>query len=357
MAAKGLTRVSPGVYRDARGNLTDSNGKITKPASKPSSKPSSKPTSKPKPSQPRTYDEVYQEYRNEKDPTKRRELMGELQDVKKAPPAPSNNQPPPPPPTPEQVQAGEDRKDARAINDLIPGANAAAALADRFVNADSYRNVSTGIDAQGNRLPERQEILDRYKAIANVNADGGRSAEMQGNLARMKSLQQGYSAPEMQGMRENAMRGLNDQYQTQLAQMNRAQARGNVRGAAAQAGMRGLNRDRLRSQQEMEQGLFVKGADEIRNATASYNAALKGSEADEYARQTGSLKNYNESLASMRNEEFDRQKYNNEQNQSFEGAKAGTFFGGAELGLANRTADDNRKLNNQMLQIMKKRTR
>lgn len=154
-----------------------------------------------------------------------------------------------------------------------------------------------GDGSMGYTTPEMQGLLSSYKDIASRYSTGGRSSDTQDYLNRMKSMMAGYSAPEYQAMREQAQRGIDTQYQTGLAQQRVSQARGGVRGASATAQQQNLDRLRLGQQQQLEQDLFVRGADEMRRATEAYGGALRGAEADEYGRMTDTRNAYATALA------------------------------------------------------------
>lgn len=128
----------------------------------------------------------------------------------KKPAAPAKKQPkqnrPARAPKPEPTQ---DDKDAKAISQLLGKEDAAgaAALTRQFFPESSLGRVSSGFDANGNRIRENQDVLDRARAAMEAYGAGGgarrssdvqnlidrsragldRSAETQANLDRTKA--------------------------------------------------------------------------------------------------------------------------------------------------------------------------
>jgi hypothetical protein len=115
-------------------------------------------------------------------------------------------------PAKEKAPAQElspEQKDARAISQLLgqQDAEGAAALTRQFFPEGSLGRVSSGFDANGNRIRENQDVLDRARAAMEAYGPGGggrrsadvqnlidrsragldRSAEAQGNLDRTKA--------------------------------------------------------------------------------------------------------------------------------------------------------------------------
>lgn len=159
---------------------------------------------------------------------------------------------------------------------------AGAFTANQFLKPGSLGRVDTGIqmttvgrgrnktevpmrDAQGNpvRIQENAEVLSRYKNLAD----------------------QGYSAQEFQGLREQQQRGMNSALATQMAELARQQARGRVYGAAASAQQANALRADADTRANLEQDLFLKGADFKRQALGAYSGQLGQMQANELERQ------------------------------------------------------------------------
>ena len=179
--------------------------------------------------------------------------------------------------TPEQAKA-------QGISDLLgSGATAANDVANQFFGDGSLGRVDESRDA------ETQGALDREKALADQY--GQRSGEVQDTIDRNKAMLAGYDAPEMQAIREAAQRGIDTQYQTQSRQLALNQARSGVRGASAAAQANNLDRQRLETQGNLEQDLFVKNADEKRRALNDYTNLIGNTTQAEYNRASTSAGN------------------------------------------------------------------
>lgn len=204
------------------------------------------------------------------------------------------------PNTPEQDQSVR-------LQDLLgPGTQAATDLANRFFAEGSLGRVNE------ERPAAVQDYINRYQAGL-----------------------EGYSSPELQAQREQAQRGIDTQYQTGLAQLAKAQARGGVRGAAAGAAQRNMNRARMGEQQNLEQDIFVRNADEKQRRLGEYARSLEGARADE----------------------LDRRKFNLEQGASERAGGMGTFFESLKLGQQRQGADRDYQLNRRMLDIARRQSR
>lgn len=145
--------------------------------------------------------------------------------------------------------------------------------------------------------PEMQDALAKYKGIASQYANGGRTADVSDYLSRMKAGLGGYTSPELQAQREQAQRGIDQQMKTQLGQQRISQARGGVRGASAMAQQANLDRMRMGEQQNLEQDIFVRNADEMQRRLQAYGETVRGVEGDEYGRQLQTQTAYANALA------------------------------------------------------------
>lgn len=261
--------------------------------------------------------------------------------------------PRPAPPSPEQQQAEN-------ISKLVgPDAAGASDLANKFFEPGALGRVSTGFDAQGNRIAENQDVLDRQAALRNFYMDPTqrRSQETQDVLGRQKAALAGYDNPELQGMREQAQAGINTDYKTRMMNQAKIQGRAGVGGAAAAAQALNLDRARMKEQGNLEQGLFVKGADEKRRALGEYASSVAGVEGTEFQRMQDTQRGYADQLAATRADELGRQQFNLGQVGAERAGQAGTYFGGVALGQQNRQADRANKISKQMLQIAKQQGR
>lgn len=249
MANSPLTRVSPGIYKDAKGNIVKkATGNVGQPPGAPKAK---KPT-----------------------------VATPL--------------------TPQQ-------QDSVAVQNLLgPDARGAEVLSNNLYSEGS---------------------------LGRINEE--RPAAVQDYINRYYSGLEGYAAPELQAMREQGQANVDSQYQTNLAQMAKMAARNGVRGAAAGAQQNNLERARLGEQQNLEQQLFIKNADERQNRLKDYTGALEGARGDE----------------------AERRRYNLGQLAAERAGKSGTYFNALNLGLQRQGMADTKELSNKQLEIAKKSAR
>lgn len=246
MATNKLTRVSPGIYKDA-------NGKIIRSAR---GNAGGKPNTKPK--------------------TQAPELTQEQQD-------------------------------SMAVQDLL------------------------GQDARGAKV--LSDNLYSEGSLGRINEE--RPAAVQDYINRYYSGLEGYQAPELQGMREQAQQGIDRQYQQGLVQLAKNRARSGMRGAAAGATARNLDRERIGQQQNLEQQLFVRNADERQNRLGQYVGALEGARADE----------------------AERRRFNLGQLGSERAGNVGTYFNAINLGLQRQGMQDAKDISNKQLALARQAAR
>ncbi len=207
----------------------------------------------------------------------------------------------------KKTNLNQDQKTSVGIQEVLgPGTVAATDLANRFFGEGSLGRVNEI------RPDAVQEYLDRYR-----------------------SSLEGYTAPEMQAQREQAQRGIDTQYQTGLSQLAKQQARSGVRGAAAGAAARNMDRARMGEQQNLEQGLFVRNADERQRRLGEYATRLEGARTDE----------------------LNRRQINLDQIAGERAGNLSTYFNTIGLAQQRQGADRDYQLNRQMLNIAKKRAR
>jgi hypothetical protein len=198
--------------------------------------------------------------------------------------------------------------------------------------------------------PEMQGILNQYQALSQQYADGGRSGDIQSYLDQMKAGLGGYTSQQSQGFREQAQRGIDRQYQTGIGQQAIAQARGGVRGASAAAQMANLNRARMGEQQNLEQDLFVRNADEQQRRLQAYGESVRGVEADEFGRRTQSLAAYGQSQAGQEAVNTANQQFNLSQLGQERAGALSSVLTMAELGQGNRRYKEQMDLYRQAIQ-------
>lgn len=215
--------------------------------------------------------------------------------------------------------------DANHIFNLVgPGAEGATALANQLYGPGGLGRVTSGFDADGNRIFENQDILNRYNAIAQqyfgpapgrsgettafltqlaksqqyspemirylqgLESAQGRTGEDADVLRRMQGGLEGYTGAENQAYLESAREGIDSQYKSQMRDI--AKLRG--RGASTGAMERELGRDTIRANQDLQRDIFLRNADEKQNRLQNYGSylgAVQGAEASRRGQYGGAL--------------------------------------------------------------------
>lgn len=244
--------------------------------------------------------------------------------------------------TPEQQKT-------KSINDLLgPGVEGATALSEKLFGEGSLGRL-------GYMGQEGRGITDMYKNIAQNYISGQPTQPMQDVLSRYRDSLGGYSSPQLQAQREQAQRQIDSQYQTESSALKRAQIQSGVRGAAGTAQMMNLNRSRIGQQQQLEQDLFVKNADEQQRRLGEYSNVLGNVEQQTYGRQQDALQRYRDQYAGVRADDVATKSYNDQKVADEMAGRYGALFGGLNLNLANRGQAEDFILNNEYLNIAKKK--
>lgn len=102
----------------------------------------------------------------------------------------------------------------------------------------------------------------------------GEDADIQGTLARLKSLSQGMSAPEEQARREQALAQINTGSQSQQRALQAQLARSGVKGAAAGAQNTQVVNANIAARGNLEQNLMAQKSDMERRGLQDYSNAL-----------------------------------------------------------------------------------
>ncbi len=219
-------------------------------------------------------------------------------------------------------------------------------LSDKYFSDGTLGRVDTAMS------PEVQAALSRYQQISDQAFNAPRSQEMLDVLRRYQSALQGYSDPELQAMREQASRGIDSQYATERARSMNSMARNFVRGASATAQLNNLSSERIGQQQQLEQDLFIKGADKKSGALKDYSGFLSGLEQQEFQNRNVALNNYNTALTNSRSDVLEREKYNQAQASKEKAAQYAAMMGAQQIGLANQAQKFNQSMQKRALSRM-----
>lgn len=258
--------------------------------------------------------------------------------------------------TPEQREERLDQKSAQRL--LGKNTRGASYIANKFFAPGSLGRVSEGVtyDEKGNpiRIDENQDVINRFKALNDLYGRGpeGRSTEQKDVMSRMQSSLQGYEAPELLAMKEQAQGGIDTRYQTALRNFMQNQGRFGVRGASALAQQQNLERSRDQQQRELGRDIFIKGADEKQRRLEDYGTYVKNLEGDEAGRARTLGVDYATTLQNMQTGELDRQKLNLQQLAAERAGQLGTYFETLGTGETRRSRRKGEKLAKRALDIM-----
>lgn len=158
-------------------------------------------------------------------------------------------------------QAGKD------VNEAI---DIARGTTDSLIPAGSFSRLTVETD------PRVQEVIDFAENLARTgNQYTGLEEEA---LANLRSGLAGYDAPEVQAMREAANQEVNRNLATSLAQLQRVNARGGVRGAAAAGGAQDLQIAGNQTKGNIERDLIIKNADTIQQRRLDFGNLVNATE-------------------------------------------------------------------------------
>lgn len=166
---------------------------------------------------------------------------------------------------------------------------------------------------------------------------GKSSADVQDIINRFKSGLDGYTAAENAGMREAAERGLDSTAADLRYKRIRSNAAGRVRGAAAQAGLAGIDRDRQQQGMELDQDIFLKNADEKRSRLMDYGSLVRSVDDTNYGRRQSAFKDFRDYQGDAENTAYDRGR---NAIGDYEGTLGGVSSGEFEIGKFNIGQDE-----------------
>lgn len=234
----------------------------------------------------------------------------------------------------KEKDKGKDKGKNKDPKQIIPTEYGSQAneLVKQFFPEGSLGRVSSGVDANGNRIGETQDVLDRF---ASFRGTGGPVAD---TVARLKAGLEGYTADENTAMREAADRQSKSAYETNISQLAKTQARSGVRGASANAQMANIAAARQKQVDENAQNLMIKNADEKQKRLESYAG---------YERQANI--DYANALQGQRTDELNRSMINLDKVAAERGGQTGTFFQGVGLGLTRDQQDRDEELAKQYI--------
>jgi len=167
---------------------------------------------------------------------------------------------------------------AEAGADVTEAVDIASPITDRLLPVGTLNRLEVGTD------PRVQEVIDFLEEQARAGVqytDLERQA-----LAELEAGLGGYTAPEVQAMREAANQEIQRNYQTALAGLARANARGGVRGAASAAGAQDLAIGAGQTKGNLERDLLIRNADVVQQRRLDFGNLVNATEAARTQRGT-----------------------------------------------------------------------
>ncbi len=231
---------------------------------------------------------------------------------------------------------------------IPPPANSDIARARQY--ADEARRERQADMEEGKKMGERYfapgalgrvddkrdaalDYLIRQRTMT-AEAAGDRSDAIGRVMYERQKALGGMSAEEQGAYRTGNVRATQQSFQGQARDLERAQARAGVRGAAALAGRGKLAADQAGSFAEQERQLFLQNLALKREAVDKFEQSATGAEQTEFARQGVARDSLEKSLTGARAEELERTKYNLDRAAREKAGMASSELGYASMGAA-----------------------
>lgn len=254
----------------------------------------------------------------------------------------------------------EDSTDLAAIQaDLDEILKSGEQYADRFVDKYYDPTLEKRLQIDEGTSKDIQNLIDslrEYKERA-----GQYTGYEKSSLDMLKrAAEQGYSAPEVQAMREQGMDELNRQYLTAMREQAAAQRRGGVRGAAGAAQMQDLNIGRQTAAGNLERDLVIQNAETQQARKEAYGTAVRGTESTRASREATAQGMYagamtDEEMARRQREAYNRSIINNMANMKTQlgltglGTYTGLLSGQQGVNLAEQNLSSTEAMNEQLM--------
>lgn len=163
---------------------------------------------------------------------------------------------------------------------------------------DLTADEKAGLAALNDATKTAPEVAEALDSLKRFRDEAGNLTDLEKeSLDTMRSGLAGYEGPEVQAMREQAMRQIGRQYSGQIRQLENQQARQGIRGGGAsfaqQQDLRAMQRGDVAA---METDLVAKQADEVQRRRESFANLASATEAARTGRQVSSQDLYNRSL-------------------------------------------------------------
>lgn len=187
--------------------------------------------------------------------------------------------------------------------------------------SDAFKPLATG------STPEMRAYLDRLNQYAQTA--GNLTPEESFAIEQLRAGLNGYSSAELQGQREMARHGLDQDLATQLRQQALMNARNRVRGGAATAGALQLQQNRQQAGSNLERDLFVKNADEMQKRRLDFSTLIRQTEDARFGRKQSAEGLYGNQLTGEEGVQRGIEQYNQNQATNAGLLKSGIVTSGA----------------------------
>lgn len=226
----------------------------------------------------------------------------------------------------------EERKDAApAQSNVMKDIESAKPFAQEMFGAGSLeRMAAIGAEELAKQIQARQ---------AQAATAGQRSADVQDIISRYRSGLEGYTAPELQALREQMQSGITTGEQTALRQLRGQQAAAGIQGGLAGAQAARLLQAGQQARTQAERDLFLQNIAQRQNALQGFQQAVTGAEATEFGRGQTTQGALEQILQQQRAEETGRQQFNIGQGQQEKFGQLATMLGIAGMGSTERAAE------------------
>lgn len=233
---------------------------------------------------------------------------------------------------PRAIQQANQLRDAQFQQSILES-NRGRALEQGRQMGNEIFGTGTLPRVQQGRAQEQADFLANRRAISQVA--GQRSGQMQDVLAQREAGLGGYTSPEYGAMRQKAYEGFQNQMQTGLRGLARAQGNNRVSGAAAAAQNARFQQSGAASAAQAERDLMLQNINERQNRLGQYEQSLTGAEGTEWNRLQQALQGEEGTMNQIRGDELGREQFNIGQLQR---EKAGQLQ--SMLGMAGLSAGD-----------------
>lgn len=225
-----------------------------------------------------------------------------------------------------RVQKHQNNRQGRRERGLVQDLDAAQRVAERYGMLDPLGRIDAGRSSEiADLISGRQRMVDQ--ASQRDPAEERLRAMMEGGLG-------GLTAEENTALREGAQSEVDRNFASQLRALAGYSGQRGLAGLS-QAGINDLSANRLDAQRNLERDILIKNIDiqnERRKAYGDYLDALVSGEFDRASKARADLEQL---TVSARNDELQRELYNQEQGRREADLRSSALFGTAGI-LANR---------------------